>query len=223
MTSRMTKEELREDRVASAAAQAVEYTRRNARWVVAAVAVMAVAVGVAVIFAQGRTKAERESAVALLRAQSAYMSGNFTDATTQFDALAGKYGSTRSGRAARLYLGNSQLASGNASAAEQSFRQFLRGPSKDPVQQAAGHRGLGASLLAQDKAPDAAAEYAQAAKIIGNPMAADDWLMAGITYGKAGNRTEAAAAFQQILDNYQKSQTASEARVRLKEETTAAN
>lgn len=217
VSDRLSKEELKEDRVLTAANQAMEYARKNARWVVAAVGVLVVGIVAAVLIAQGRVNAEHEAALALLRGQGLYASGDMPAATSQFETIVSRYGSTRSGRSARLFLGNAQLGQGNATGAEQSFRKFLSARVSDPVSEAGARRGLGAALALQNKPADGAAEYVKAARLEGNPLAADDWLQAGIAFLKAGNRSEAAAAFQEILDNYPRSTAVAEARIRLRE------
>jgi high-affinity Fe2+/Pb2+ permease len=70
VSDRLTKEELKEDRVLAAATQAVEYARKNARWVVAAVAVAVVATVAAIVVIQGRVKSERQASLLLLTARA---------------------------------------------------------------------------------------------------------------------------------------------------------
>jgi TolA-binding protein len=217
VSKRLTKQEAREDRVAVAATQAYEYARRNARWVLGGIAVAAVAIVVALLLAQGRARAERQASSAMTQAQGLYMSGDFSQAATQFQAVADHYGSARSARLARLYEANAQLASGNAADAEQSFRRFLGSSRTDPISLAAAHRGLGGSLAGQGKTAEAAAEYEKAAKIDGDPMLADDWLNAGRCYLEAGQKNDAVRAFQAVLDQSSQSAAASEAKERLAE------
>jgi TolA-binding protein len=128
-----------------------------------------------------------------------------------------RHGRTPSGRLGRLYLGNSQLAGGNPAAAEGSFRSFLSGGRLDPLSESGARRGLAGALLAQGKPADAAAEYAKSARIEGNPLAADDWLLAAVAHSRAGNRAEAIQSLQTLLEKSPRSQVAMDARVRLKE------
>ncbi len=217
VSDRLTREELKEDRVATAANQAVEYAKKNARWVVAAVAILLVGIVASVLIAQGRVNAEREAALALLRGQGLYANGDMVAATTEFETVVSRYGSTKSGKLGRLFLANGQLAQGNAGAAEQSFRKFLSGGGLDPISESGARRGLASSLVMQGKVAEGAAEYVNSARIQGNPLVADDWLQAGIAYLKAGNRNEATAAFQTISNDYPRSTPAAEARIRLRE------
>ena len=217
VSDRLSKEELKEDRVITAANQAVEYARKNARWVVAAVVVLVAGIVAAVLIAQGRVSSERQASLSLLRGQGLYANGNYADAATEFGNLASQHGGTAAGRLARLYLGNSQLAMGNSGAAEASFRQALSGRGLDAVSQTSARRGLAAAYAAQSKFAEAAAEYLNAAKVDGNPLAADDWFHGGLAFLRAGNNAEAIRALGTLLEKYPRSQPAPEARIRLKE------
>jgi tetratricopeptide (TPR) repeat protein len=213
----MTKEELKEDLVATAAAQAVDYARRNARWVMAAAGAVVLAIVVALVVAQGRTKGEREASIALMKAQNSVLSGNYAEALPQLEALAGKYGSTSAGREGRLFLGAGQLAAGNATAAEAAFRKFLSSRPADKLSEAAGRRGLAGALADQGKHAESADEYQKSAQIAGNPLAADDWLQAGLAFQRAGKKAEAVKAFQAILTNFPRASVVNETRIRLRE------
>lgn len=222
MSDRLSKEELKEDLVATAALDAVHYARRNLRWVVGAAAVVVVILGVTLVLVQTRAKAAREASLALMRAQNLAMNGNYAEALPQLEALAGRFGSTSAGREGRLFLGAGQLAAGNPAAAEQAFRKFLASRPGDKLAESAALRGLAGSLTDQGKDAEGAAEYQKAAKIPGNPLAADDWLQAGLALQRAGQRAAAAQAFQEIVGNHPRSSAASEARVRLREALAAA-
>jgi TolA-binding protein len=219
VSKRLTKQEIREDRVMMAATQATDYVRANALYVGGAVAVVLVLAIAGTIFTQGRVRGEKSAGVAMSQAQSLFFNGDFAQASTQFQAVADRYGSARSARLARLYEGNAQLANGNAGAAEQAYRKFLNSGSKDQMLTAAGHRGLAGSLAAQEKHAEAAAEFVKAAQTPDDPLAASDWLQAGRAYSHAGQMPDAAHAYQQILDNYPSSAAANEARIRLQEAT----
>jgi TolA-binding protein len=217
VSKRMTKEEVKEDRVAVAVTQAAEYAKQNSRWLIAGAAAVVVAIVVVVLVLQGRVKAEESASVGMAQAQNLYFTGDFAQASTQFQAMADRYGSTKEGRVARLLEGNSQLAVGNATAAEQAFRRFLDKGKPDGTLEAAARRGLGGSLCAQQKYPEAAASFAAAAKIAGNALAGEDWLQAGLANLKAGQKAEAAEAFRKVIEDYGTSTAAGEARVRLHE------
>jgi TolA-binding protein len=213
----LTKQEIREDRVMTVATQAADIVRKNARLVLAGTVVVVVAVVVAVLVAQGRIRSEKQAGAGMAQAQSLYFSGNFSQAATQFQGLAGRYGSAKSARLARLFEGNAQLAAGNAGAAEQAYRTFLRGLRLDPMLEAAGQRGLASSLASQQKFADAAAAYEKAAQINGNLMAGDDWFQAGRAFDQGGQKADAERDYRKVIEDYPQSQSVQEARIRLQE------
>ncbi len=217
MSDRLSKEELKEDRVATVAMQAVDYARRNARWVLGTVGLAVVVLVVALVLVQSRTKAAQEASLALMRAQALARNGSYAEALPQLEALAGRFGSTPAGREGRLFLGAGQLAVGNPAASEQVFRKFLASRPSDKLAESAARRGLAGSLADQGKGAEAAAEYQRSARIAGNPLAADDWLQAGLAFQRAGQRDAASKAFQEIIANYPRSSATAEARVRLRE------
>lgn len=221
MSDRLSKEELKEDKVATVAVQAVDYARRNARWLAAFIGLGIVVLVVALVVIQSRAKAAREASLALMRAQALTMNGNYAEALPQLETLAGRFGSTPAGRQGRLFLGAGQLAAGNPAAAEQAFRAFLASRPGDPLAESAAHRGLAGSLADQGKDADAADEYQKAAGIPANPLAADDWLQAGLAFQRVGKRDAAARAFQEVIANYPRSSAIAEARVRLREALSA--
>ncbi len=217
MSDRLSKEELKEDKVAVAAAQAVDYARRNARWLAAFIGLATVVLIAGVVVAQSRAKAAREASLALMRAQAMTRSGSYAEALPQLETLAGKYGSTAAGRDGRLFLGAGQLAVGNPAAAEQAYRAYLSSRPSDKLSESTARRGLAASLADQGKHAEAADEYQKAASTAGNPLAADDWLAAGLAFQKAGQRDAAARAFREIITNHPRATSIAEARVRLRE------
>ena len=217
MTKHMTKEELREDRVVTAASQAVDYARSHSRTVIAIAAALVVGIVATALIVNGRARAHREAGAAMFQAENLYFSGSFEQAATQLQAIADRYGSTVSGKRARLLAANAHLNSGNPGAAEQLFRKAAGEYASDPIAAAAVRRGLGGALAGQEKWAEAGAAFEEAATSEGNALAADDWLQAGRAYQRAGNREKSVQAFRTILEQHSSSAAAQEARVRLEE------
>lgn len=217
MSDRLSKEELKEDKVATAAAQAVDYARRYARWLAAFLGLAVVILVATLVVVQSRAKAAQDASLALMRAQTLTTNGAYAEALPQLETLAGRFGSTSAGRQGRLYLGAGQLATGKPAAAEQAFRAFLSSNPSDKIAESAARRGLAGSLADQGKNAESADEYQKAAKTAGNPLAADDWFQAGLSFQRAGQRATAIQAFQEVIANYPRSSVAGEARVRLRE------
>ncbi len=217
VTKHLSKQELKEDKVAVAAAEAADYLKEHARVLGAAIAVVVVAIVVVVVVIQTRERADREAAAAMFTAESAYFSGDYAGAASQFQAVADKHGAAKMAKQARLFEGNAELAAGNAAAAEKSFRSFLSGRTADPIFETAARRGLGGALVSQEKPADGAEQYAQAAKIAGNALAAEDWLSAGRAYAAAGNQAQAIQSYRSAIEASPAGAATAEARVRLQE------
>ncbi len=214
----MTKEEIREDRVVTAVVRAGEFVRENAVWVIAVAAVFVVAVSAIILISNARTRAERAAAAELLEAKSHYFANDFIAASAQFQAIIESRGSSRAAREARLFHANSELAAGNAAGAESLYREYLdSNAAKDPMSRAAGLRGLGASLTAQRRYAESAAEYRKAAAVSGNPLAADDLMQAAVVMRRAGDISGAIRALNDLLAGHPGSHLVTEARMRLQE------
>lgn len=218
VSKHMTKEEIREDRVVTAVIRIAEYIRENVTRIIVTAAVLVVAVSAILIVSSSRMNAERAAAAELLEAKSFYFANDYVTASAQFKDLADRRGSSRAAREARLFHANSELALGNAAAAEALYRTFLSSDAaRDAVMKAAGLRGLGAALAAQRRFQEAAVEYSNAASTPGSALAPDDLLQAALLSRRAGDVPAAIEALRKLLDAYPASQIAGEARVRLQE------
>lgn len=217
VAKRMTKEELREDKVVTALKEIGEIAKENSRVLAISGVVIVAAVAGGVLFQQSRARAEENAAVTLYQAQQLYFAGRYSEAATQLESIQSQYGSTKSARITPLLLGNCRLATGNPAEAQAEFEAFAGKAGSDPLLAAAAERGLGGALADQGQLAAAGESYRKAALRPGNPLAADDWMAAGSAFLQAGRKDDALAAFQTVVDDYNTSQRAVEARVRLAE------
>ena len=217
LSKKLTKEELREDRVATAVSQWAQWAQKNLRLLIGAVIAVAIVVIAVVAVMQTRARNERNASFAFYRAQEAYMGGNHAQALTEFQGIASQYGSSSSAETVQLYIGNCQLALGNPTAAETAFREFLSDAGSDPLFKSAAIRGLAGALLDQDKAGEAAQEYQRAAEIEGNLMATDDWISAARVLLGQGNKAEARTILERVVRDDPTHPRVQEARVLLEE------
>ena len=217
VAKRMTKEELREDKVVTAFKELAEIAKENSRTLAISAIVIVAAVAGWVLFQQSRTRAEENAAVTLIQAQQLYFAGRYSEAASQFESIQSQYGSTRSAKIVPLLLGNCRLATGDPAAAQAAFQTFAGKVGSDPLLEAAADRGLGGALADQGEMAAAAESYRKAAGHAGNPLAVDDWMSAGAAFLEAGRTDDALAAFQTVVDKFPNSQRTAEARVRLAE------
>lgn len=215
VAKRMTKEELREDKVMTALKELGDIAKENSRALLIALLVLVAAIAAWIFFQQSRARAEENAAVSLYQAQQYYFSGRYSEALPLLESIVGQYGSTRAGKLAPLFLGNAKLAAGDAAGAQQAFAAL--DPGSDPLLVAAADRGKAAALADLGQLAEAGQLYLTAAGREGNPLAADDYMAAGAALFDAGQRDEAKAAFQKVVDEHADSPRAAEARVRVAE------
>ena len=217
VAKRMTKEELREDKVLTSVKRLTTFVQHNLRYVIGAVALVALVVIGTSLWNQSRGRAEGNASFIINQAQQLYYAGNYPEALSRFQAVESQYGSASAARPVKLFIGNCQLTLGNPVEAEKAFRSVVGKLGGDPVLRAGALRGLGAALADQGKAAEAADSYQQAAAVQGNPLASEDWWAAGNAHTDAGNLDQAKQAYQRIIDDFPRSSHLMEARLRLAE------
>ena len=217
VAKKMSKEELREDKVVTAVKRLGEFGQRNIRYIAGGAALLLVLIVGVAFWSQNRTRAAEAASLGFSQAQQLYFSGNYAEALARFQAIESQHGSRGAAQPVSLFIGNCQLSLGNPTEAESAFRSALGRLSGDPILRAGAQRGLGAALADQGKMAEAAAEYQKAAEVYDNPLAADDWLAAAAAYGEAGNSESARQAYQKIVDDFPSSIHLMDAKLRLAE------
>lgn len=124
-SNRLTKEELRHDPFVDTTARATAYLQKNFMAVLVGVAAVAVIVVVGVFIMQSRQSSQVQAARSLFAVQSAYSSGQYSEALLQMDELLGRFGGTREGRDALYIAGASHLALGEHDDAVARFESYL--------------------------------------------------------------------------------------------------
>jgi tetratricopeptide (TPR) repeat protein len=217
VAKKMSKEELREDKVITGIKRLGEFSQRNIRYIAGGAAlVLLVIVGVA-LWNQSRARSAEAASLGLSQAQQLYFTGGYAEALARFQAIESQHGSGGAMRSLNLFIGNCHLSLGNPGEAESAFRSALGDAGGDPILRAGAQRGLAAALADQGKTPEAASEYQKAAEISDNPLAADDWWAAGNAYAEAGNQDSAKQAYQKIVDEFPSAPNLMDAKLRLAE------
>lgn len=124
-SNRLTKEELRHDAFVDSTARATAYLQKNFMAVLVGLAAVAVVVIVAVFIMQSRQSSQVQAARTLFAVQSAYSSGQYSEALLQMDELLGRFGGTDQGRDALYLAGASHLALGEHEDAIMRFESYL--------------------------------------------------------------------------------------------------
>lgn len=209
---KMTKDELREDKVVAAFVDAGQTIKKNAIAIGTVVVLVVAALIVVFVVRQGRERAEQQAAVVLLEGEGLYASGSLQEALPRFSDAADRYGGSRSGKLAMLRVGDCHLEVGNSLEARNWYERFLGTNPEDGLLRASGLRGLAASRDALGESAEAARGFLEASRIEGNPLRADDLVSAGFAWIDAGNQAEAEAAFREVLSHYPSNPRVREAR-----------
>ena len=212
---KMTKEELREDKVVTAIADAGNYFKQNGITIAVVVGLVLAGFVVIQIVRQGKARAEEQAAVLLLDGETQYQAGGPAGAIAHFQEAVERYGGTRSGRIALLRTADCHLATGNIEQARDAYERYLETDPKSGLLRASGLRGLAGALDSMEEHERAAGLFLDAAGIEGNPMGADDLLSAGNAWLDAGRPDEAEKALKRLLETYPNHPRQREARQQL--------
>lgn len=210
---RMSKKQIKGDRLVSTTFQATEYIQKNQTpFVIGAVALVVVIVLVSLL----KTSTDRrktEAAMMLSRAELTAAVGETDQYIADLRRLADDYAGTTPGRIATLRLGNYYFAQKQYSDAERYFKLILNKYTSDKLMAAGASVGLGAIYEIQGKYGDAAEHYRNAAAYTPNEIWTPGYLLkAGQNFALAGDKVAAEEAFGEIEKNHQNSSEVNAAR-----------
>jgi TolA-binding protein len=197
----VSKRDLKEDRFQKLVERAMEfyYHDRQKVWIGAAAFVAVIVV--AILLLQNRSPGVNAQAqIAFTRAIGAYSMGNFGQAETAFQVVAGQFGRDFVGAKAHFYLGNVYYKTNRLAEARKEFAAFLSRVKNDPLLSPAAQFGIG---NCQEQAGDnlAAAESYEAiwSKWPKSLLAFDAMMAAGRAYRNAGDFANAEAVYHELL------------------------
>ncbi len=201
---KITKKQLKEDKLVTFYFQAQEWLEQNGKVLLMAVgAVVLVAAGVA-YYSFAQIKAEKTASVDLARATRTLEAQDYTNAISQLSPIVDSYGSTTSGKMARLYLANAFFQTKEYANARKHYAKFAGSFKGDDYFRAAALGGVAACLEQEKNLGEAAKTYLKAADSYKSVLAPAMLLNAGRCYNQAGNAAEARKALTRLLDEYPK-------------------
>jgi tetratricopeptide (TPR) repeat protein len=218
-TRRPTKEELREDKLTTGAANALTFANDN-RGLLIGVAV-AVVLGIVLLVGYGARQEglDTEAATLLSRALVPYEAAEYqaaldgTDGNPGLVAIADDYGSTDQGRLAAFYAGNALYELGRMDEALEQFRAY---GAEESVIGASALAARASIAEARGEYDDAAELYERAAEAYPTAAAAPEYLVgAARAYEADGDYAAARGALETLRDEYGTSALANEAEVTL--------
>ncbi|MDI6809421.1 MAG: tetratricopeptide repeat protein [Candidatus Eisenbacteria bacterium] len=200
---RITRREMKEDRLVTFALRAFDYVRENAgKMAVAAVVAAFVVVG-AVYVSHVRRDSEDKASFLLAQGNSEYWAGRMASAQSFFSEGSSRYPGATDGKIARLRLGDTQLFLGKYSDAIESYREFLKREKKNQVLILSAKRGLAIALEDQKSYVEAAREYEGIANSFpkGDPQVSA--LLDAVRSLRSGGRTDdAVKILKRIVSEY---------------------
>ena len=214
---RLTKRQIKEDKLLISVAEAWEWIQANYPKVIGGAAGAVVLVLIVAYLAGRGERQSAEAAEAFSKAQIAAMEGRIGDALIQGEEVSKQYEGTGAGAQAVLLVANAYFEMGRVAEARTAFQKCMDEYKGDPVMVYAGWNGLAACLEQEGKLGEAIAKYEGfAQKYAKSPFAPSALKEAARCYRQMGNAEKERATLQAIVDNYKTSPVAFEAQARLK-------
>lgn len=161
---KMTKRQIKEDSLVTAAFKATEIWERYGRNILVGLGAV-VLLGLLIFFVlRTRGQAEEKAKGEVFRAMVTLNQGDFTTATPMLKQIVDEAPGTKSARDAMLMLGDSYSMQRNPKEAASWYQKFLEKARGDASLEFAGYTGLGTALEDQGEFAKAADAYAEAAK-----------------------------------------------------------
>ncbi len=215
---RITKKEMKEDKLVTTAFRLSEWLRKNLNQVLM-VAGGAVVVAIVVFFVfSSRARRDQKAADLFGKATMEFQTGNASQAITDLHTVMERYGGTKSAGPAAFYLATAYFYAKDYTTAKTTFERFIEEYSEDRLSLASAQAGI-AECDMQNGAFEAAGDnFIKAVSSKPDGLLAPQYLLsAGRAYLKADQREKARQAFQRVLDEYPDSKQARKAKEQLAE------
>lgn len=161
---KMTKRQIKEDALVTAAFRATEVWERHGRVILAVVAGAILVAVLAVFVMRTRAQSEQRAQGDLFRAIMALTQGDYVTGGPMLKELVDNSPGTQAARDALRYLGDASMAQGKPAEAADWYRKYIAKAGGDKSAVLAGTWGLAAAQEDAKAFNEAAAAYADAAK-----------------------------------------------------------
>jgi len=161
---KMTKRQIKEDPLVTAAFKATDLWERHGSRILVAGGAVALLGLLAFFMGQARAKAEEKASGDLFRASLAVNQGAYDTAVPMLREIVDNQPGTDAAREAMLYLGDSYLAQKKPTDAVTWYRKFVDKAGADRARLHLGHYALGTALEDAGQFGPAADAYAEAAR-----------------------------------------------------------
>ncbi len=204
---KLTKRQIKEDKLVTAYFKAIDWVQRNSRIVVYAVAGAVAVVLIVTLMIRSERAAEERAAVELARAELQANRGNHEEAVAILESLVEKYGGTAAARMALLDLADMYCRMGEFDLAIKYFDQYLdKHSGYDPLLTASALAGKAACLEGKGDYAAAAEVFLKAYDKDPKSFNAPTYLLnAAMAYERAGELAKARELCERVIDEYPKS------------------
>ncbi len=213
---KISKKQIKEDRLVTTYYEAFNFYQKYQAKILIGVAALALIVVAVVLYSNKKASDNVLAANLLGKVLPLYEAENFKDAIdgqktsniVGLKEIVDKYGSTKQGNDAKIFLGNCYSVTGNNDAAYKMYDDYS---GSNPLFKATALAGKAACLEVKKEYEKAADNYKDASKILKtNPSNSEYLLKAGIDLLQAGKKSEAKAIFEALKKEYKSTTEASE-------------
>jgi len=203
---RITKKELKEDRLVTLYAKGRDWAENNYKLVTILSAVVVLLIAGSLFISKKRAKSETGASVQLAKAIHAFDSNNYNGAIGVLSSIVDNNGATKSGHIAQLYLAQSLYRTNEYAGAEEHFKKAAKQLGHDIHLKTSALGGVAACLEQQGKYAEAAEKYKNiVVKNPDAPMAPYFLLRAARCSEKAQDGEGARILYDQLAADYPES------------------
>jgi len=215
---KLTKKEIKEDKVAEFFVGTVQYVRENSKRILGIALVAVVILLIATVAIRQRRTAENEAEVWVWRANMDMKAGNLGSAMQSYSAVMERYRGTWGHSDASFFLANAQFAAGRHDSARVLFEKYLNLGKRRGEFTVSSKEGIAQCLEELGRYRDAAESYLKVQREhADSPLAPDALMGAARCHRLAGDLRSAESAYNDLLEIYPDSNQATLAKMLLME------
>jgi len=215
---KLTKKEIKEDKVAEFFLESVQYVRENWKPMLGVLLVGVVAIIIVFAAISQRREAANEAAVWVWRANMDMKTGNVGSAIQSYSAVMERYRGTWGHSDATFFMANAQFSVGRHDSALVLFEKYLNLGKRREEFTVSSKEGIAQCLEEMGRYADAAESFLKVQREHpGSPLAPDALMGAARCYKLAGNLESAEDAYNDLLEIYPDSSQATLAKMLLME------
>jgi TolA-binding protein len=214
---RITKKEMKEDKLVTTAFKLSEWIQKHLNQVLmGAGGAVLLALVIFFIFSS-KAKREQKAAELFGKATMEFQTGNVNQSITDLQAVMDRYGGTKNASQAAFYLAIVYFYTKDYAKSQAIFQRFLE-KHKDPLLLASAQAGIAECNMESGEFQAAGDNFVKAVSFKPDGLLAPQYLFsAGRAYLKANQKEKAKEIFQQLIDQYSDSKEAFKAREQLAE------